>query len=215
MIKSELKFWNDVYAQDTGVSHTESAPVTVNSPPLTMPMPVPPAPVVIPVTEAQNPVMSNPFVSFGDMTAPTVPPPWMEPISAAQNTSMLNVGPWDEFPPIAQNSTRRESFGSVFPGSSGTQGNGNGGTSPRRRNAPASSSTFNIGIKPKDPPYFNGRANEDVDTWLAKVGDFLYLTEANNRQQVAYTATLLQEAASDWWMSLLKGKTRGKASRFP
>ena len=85
---------------------------------------------------------------------------------------------------------------------------------PRRRNAPASSSTFNIGIKPKDPPYFNGRANEDVDTWLAKVGDFLYLTEANNRQQVAYTATLLQEAASDWWMSLLKGKTRGKASRF-
>ena len=26
---------------------------------------------------------------------------------------------------------------------------------------------------------FHGRANEDVDTWLAKVGDFLYLTEAN------------------------------------
>ena len=66
------------------------------------------------------------------------------------------------------------------------------------------SATFNIGIKPKEPPVFHGRANEDVDTWLAKVGDFMYLTEANDRQQVAYMATLLQDAASDWWASLLK-----------
>ena len=64
--------------------------------------------------------------------------------------------------------------------------------------------TFNIGIKPKEPPVFNGRANEDIDTWLAKVGDFIYLTEANERQQVAYMATLLQEAAADWWTALLK-----------
>ena len=215
MIKSELKFWNDVYAQDTGVSHAESEPVTVNSPPITMPVPVPPAPSAIPVTEAQNPVMSNPFVSFGDMTAPPAPTPWMESINAAQNTSNLNVGPWDEMPPIGQTSARRESFGSVFPGSSGTQGNGNGGTGPRGRNVPPQSATFNIGIKPKDPPYFNGRANEDVDTWLAKVGDFLYLTEANNRQQVAYTATLLQEAAADWWMSLLKERHGVRPTDFP
>ena len=72
-------------------------------------------------------------------------------------------------------------------------------------------STFNIGIKPKDPPVFYGRANEDVDTWIAKVGDFLYLTEANSRQQVAYAATLLQEAAADWWMALL----RERAGRRP
>ena len=65
-------------------------------------------------------------------------------------------------------------------------------------------STFNIGIKPKEPPVFYGRANEDIDTWLAKVGDFIYLTEANERQQVAYMATLLQEAAADWWTALLK-----------
>ena len=51
---------------------------------------------------------------------------------------------------------------------------------------------------------FYGRANEDIDTWLAKVGDFIYLTEANERQQVAYMATLLQEAAADWWVALLK-----------
>ena len=64
--------------------------------------------------------------------------------------------------------------------------------------------TFNIGIKPKEPPVFHGRANEDVNTWLAKVGDFMYLTKANDRQQVAYMATLLQDAATDWWASLLK-----------
>ena len=57
--------------------------------------------------------------------------------------------------------------------------------------------TFNIGIKPKEPPILHGRANEDVDTWLAKVGDFIYLTEANDRQQVAYMGTLLQDAAAD------------------
>ena len=32
----------------------------------------------------------------------------------------------------------------------------------------------------------------------------MYLTEANERQQVAYMATLLQEAAADWWIALLK-----------
>ena len=69
------------------------------------------------------------------------------------------------------------------------------------------STTFNIGIKPKDPPYFHGRANEDVDTWIAKVGDFLYLTEANSCQQVAYAATLLQEAAADWWVALLRERS--------
>ena len=54
-----------------------------------------------------------------------------------------------------------------------------------------------------------------MDTWLAKVGDFLYLTEANNRQQVAYTATLLQEAASDWWMSILKERHGVRPTDFP
>ena len=30
MIRSELKFWNDVYAQDTGISRTEADSVTVS-----------------------------------------------------------------------------------------------------------------------------------------------------------------------------------------
>ena len=46
-----------------------------------------------------------------------------------------------------------------------------------------------------------------MDTWIAKVGDFLYLTEANSRQQVAYAATLLQEAAADWWVALLRERS--------
>ena len=43
------------------------------------------------------------------------------------------------------------------------------------------STTFDIGIKPKEPPIYHGRANDNIDTWLAKVGDFMYLTKANNQ----------------------------------
>ena len=75
-------------------------------------------------------------------------------------------------------------------------------------------STFQLGIKPKDPPVFHGRANEDVSTWISKVQDFLYLTKANSRQQVAYTATLLQEAAADWWVSLLKERNGRRPNDF-
>ena len=113
---------------------------------------------------------------------------------------------------------RRVSFGSTFSGSSGNGGNGNGTSGivgvPRTQVHPGSAATFNIGIKPKDPPVFHGRANEDVDTWLAKVGDFLYLTEANPRQQVAYAATLLQEAAADWWVALLRERSGRRPEDF-
>ena len=111
------------------------------------------------------------------------------------------------FPP--QQRSRRESFGSTIAGSSGTGGNGGrgnghvgvGGVTPP---ALPTASVFKMDIKPKEPPVFWGTAAEDVDTWLAKVEDFIYLTEANTRQQVAYMATLLQDAAGDWWTALLK-----------
>ena len=95
---------------------------------------------------------------------------------------------------------RRVSFGSVFDVSFGQGGNGdnsgnggNGGTTGSRtiQVQPQGATTFNLGIKPKDPPVFHGWANEDVSTWVAKVSDFFYLTEATPRQQVAYAATLL------------------------
>ena len=65
-------------------------------------------------------------------------------------------------------SNRHVSFGSVFDASSGQGGNGggNGGTIESRtiQPQPQGVSTFNLGIKPKDPPVFHGRANEDVST---------------------------------------------------
>ena len=98
----------------------------------------------------------------------------------------------------------------MFDASSGPSGNGNhdgnGGTIGSRTvpAQPQGTSTFNLGIKPKEPPVFYGRANEDVATWVAKLSDFFYLIEATPRQQVAYAATLLQEAAADWWVALLR-----------
>ena len=92
---------------------------------------------------------------------------------------------------------RRVSFGSVFDASSGQGGNGNNdgnGRTIRSITVPAQSqgtTTFNMGIKVKDPPVFHGRANEDVLTWVAKVSKLFYLIEATPYQQVAYAATLL------------------------
>ena len=95
---------------------------------------------------------------------------------------------------------RHVSFGYVFYSSSGTGGNGGtigaAGTQIAQAQVQQGVSTFNLGIKPKCPPFFHGRANEDVMTWVAKVSDFFYLTEATNRQQVAYATTLLLEAAA-------------------
>ena len=95
----------------------------------------------------------------------------------------------------------------------GGRGHGQTGVSGITPPAVPTSSVFKMDIKPKEPPVFRGTAAEDVDTWLAKVEDFIYLTEANTRQQVAYMATLLQDAAGDWWTALLKERhgapTRG------
>ena len=67
-----------------------------------------------------------------------------------------------------------------------------------------SGATFHVQIKLRDPPASHGRATDDMVTWLCKVEDFFYLTRANPKQQVAYTATLLLDAAADWWTGLLK-----------
>ena len=74
--------------------------------------------------------------------------------------------------------------------------------------------TFNVTIKPRDPPAFHGRATEDVITWLSKVEDFFYLTGATSQQQVAYTATLLLEAAADWWTGLLRANGGQRPRNF-
>ena len=130
---------------------------------------------------------------------------------------------------IGPQSTRRVSFGSVFDVSSGQDGGGqnNGGqqndgnwnewSAPlveRRTAIQTDDALFKLEIKPKDPPIFYGRAAEDVSTWISKVSDFFYLTGATERQQVAYAATLLQEAAADWWGNFAARKLWRKARRF-
>ena len=114
--------------------------------------------------------------------------------------------------PMGQQSTRRVSFGSVFDASSGQNGGHNNeenlnewGEPQDERNVPTQPHTalFKLEIKPKDPPMFYGRAAKDVSTWISKVSDLFYLIGATDRQQVAYAATLLQEASADWWVTLL------------
>ena len=234
-IQSEITYWNDLYSQETGEttpSATSNAPLNVATSSST-PVPSP----VSPVMPVQIPPVSivNPSTLSGGASGSTLPIPFTEPVhtptlsppmTEAATSDIFGsmppfsepLGPWDDPDATRRYHARRESFGSVFPGSSGTggngggNGNGGGGVSVRPPQMPhGSGTTFQIGIKPKDPLVFYGRANEDVDTWIAKVGDFLYLTEANSRQQVAYAATLLQEAAADWWVTLL----RERAGRRP
>ena len=185
-IKGELQTWNEYYEQEqeTGVEMpnipTMSSPMTFAAPTLmndnpssTPSLPVSTAPMPIPETTVQQSGAVPAGSSNVNMDSNPIPPLGeLPPLS--WETSPYAERPIEE---------RRVSFGSVFPGSNGTGGNGGrdgGSMGVSRPQVQERSSTFNIGIKPKDPPYFHGRANEDVDTWIAKVGDFLYLTEANS-----------------------------------
>ena len=91
----------------------------------------------------------------------------------------MNADRWDDIPPADPHRGHRDSFGSVFPGSlENTQdgGYGNGGGyigqsgfgdgNSAIGNMGQFNPTFQLDIKPKDPPVFHGRANEDVTTWL-------------------------------------------------
>ena len=177
-IKGELQQWNDYYNQE------ETSPEVPVSVPISN---VPSAPDGASLFNFSTPqyglpasqVMSGPsLVTSAPAVSSSMPlPGWY-------NLNLENIRQ-------RQDSGHRVSFGSVFPESSGNgAGNGNGGEErcdsiggPQSQNVLGSNgTTFNIRIKPKDPPFFHGRSNEDVDTWISKVGDFLYLTEANSRQ---------------------------------
>ena len=130
----------------------------------------------------------------------------------------VNPGISHNIPLVGQTSARRESFGSVFPGSSRTQVNGNGregSTGPTRRHVPMTASTLILASNRRIRQSFMAGATDDVEYMAGQVGDFLYLTEANDKQQVAYMATLLQDAAADWWMSLLKERSGVRPADFP
>ena len=232
-IKSELKYWNELYSQETGVTYDQeeesnvltSLPTVVEESPVSLHIAEPqisamPAPVenVPPTTQWAHPFVPSVTVPTSRVGVPSgVSAPLLGTFMPSGSDTTGHVrdmfGTWGNAsgsvpPPLpTPQRSRRESFGSTFAGSSGTGGNGGGNgnvssAGPVQRMT--TTSTFNIEIKPKEPPIFRGTAAEDVDTWLAKVADFIYLTEANTRQQVAYMATLLQDAAADWWAALIK-----------
>ena len=118
----------------------------------------------------------------------------------------------DDRVPMGPQGNQRVSFGSVFDAPSGQNGGQNNGENLNDWGEPLddgdvqaqqNTSLFKLEIKPKDPLMFYGRVAEDVSTWISKVSDFFYLTGAMDRGQVAYVATLLQEAVADWWVTLL------------
>ena len=149
--------------------------------------------------------VSQPYIAMlSPVSLPVIGGPQVSPIPMSGPT--LGSTPFG-----GPQGNRRVLFGSVFDASSGQGGdnNGNDGNSGKIGSRtiqvqPQGAATFNLGIKPKDPPVFHGWANEDVSMWVAKVSDFFYLPKATPRQQVAYAATLLKDAAADWWVALLQ-----------
>ena len=73
---------------------------------------------------------------------------------------------------------------------------------------------FAVTIKPRHPPTFCGRVEEDVVTWTMQVRNYLSLTLSSDDQQVAYVSTLLQGAAIDWWVTLLRERGGRRPRHF-
>ena len=73
---------------------------------------------------------------------------------------------------------------------------------------------FAVKIKPRHPPTFCGRVEEDVVTWTMQVRNYLSLTLSSDDQQVAYVSTLLQGAAIDWWVALLQERGGRRPQHF-
>ena len=60
-----------------------------------------------------------------------------------------------------------------------------------------------VSLKPREPPFYRGEINEDLHAWMSALRDYLYLMHADDRQSVAYAATLLQGNARIWWNQYL------------
>ena len=58
---------------------------------------------------------------------------------------------------------------------------------------------FNVHIKPRDPPTFSGRTQDDPEVWVGQVSNFFRLVGGPPQKQVAYASTLLQGTAQTWW----------------
>ena len=146
-IKGELQTWNDYYEQETGVEMP-------NIPTVSFPMTFD-APTLINDNPSSTPSLPIPIVPVSTLNATVQQSGGIASGSSNVNRDDDQLAPPEEWPPLSWNlppTERRVSFGSVFPGSNGTGGNGNGVSGsvgvPRTQVYPGSAATFNIGIKP-------------------------------------------------------------------
>ena len=61
-----------------------------------------------------------------------------------------------------------------------------------------------IQMRPKEPPVFTGKKDQDVDIWLHQVDDYFALTKPTDADGVAYLVLMLQGFARDWWEAEIK-----------
>ena len=64
---------------------------------------------------------------------------------------------------------------------------------------PAAQTFSNVQWRPKEPPCYYGRSNEDVHMWASLMRHYLTFMGGNDSQQVAYAVTLLRDFAHEWF----------------
>ena len=70
-------------------------------------------------------------------------------------------------------------------------------------------STLKVQWRPKERPIFSGKPSEDAHTWVSVVTNYYLFMNGTPQQEVAYAATLLRDAAHDWWQAYLH-RQRGR-----
>ena len=58
--------------------------------------------------------------------------------------------------------------------------------------------------KPREPPTFSGRLNEDVHQWTAIVTQYFAMVSGKNQQQLTYAVSLLHGYAIEWYNAEVK-----------
>ena len=64
--------------------------------------------------------------------------------------------------------------------------------------------TLSIQMRPREPPVFMGKKDQDVEVWLHQVDDYFALTQPQDDAGVAYMILLLHGFARDWWEAEFK-----------
>ena len=70
--------------------------------------------------------------------------------------------------------------------------------------AGSSGPRLQIQMRPKEPPAFSGKKDQDVEIWLHQVDDYFALTKPTDADGVAYLVLMLQGFARDWWEAEIK-----------